>query len=123
MEILTRDEFWKKNPGPGTKFIEIEDNFCEISANPIEPDVDEPDEITMIRVSRSKAPVVADSILVLSWGTWEGHEELLTQHDAAVASVELAGYKHECVLGIEAVKPPKKVVKKTTGPKPKDPRK
>lgn len=119
MEILTRDEFWAKNPAPGTKFIEVEDNVCEISANSIEPDVDDPDEITMIRVSRSKTPTPVDSVLVFSWGSWEGHEELLTQHDAAVTSVELAGYKHECVLGI----PKKKAVKKTTGPKPKDPRK
>ena len=119
MEILTRDEFWAKNPAPGTKFVEIEDAVCEVIARPIDPSIDEPDEITMIGISRRNAPVAADQIIVFEWGTWEGHEELLTQHDAAVASVELAGYKHTCEIGI----PAKKAVKKTTGPKPRDPRK
>lgn len=119
MEILTRDEFWAKNPAPGTKFVEIEDAVCEVVARPIDPHLDEPDEITMIGISRRSALVSADQILVFEWGTWDGHEELLSQHDAAVASVELAGYKHTCALGI----PAKKAVKKTTGPKPRDPRK
>lgn len=119
MEILTRDEFWAKKPAPGTKFLEIEDSACEVVAHPIDPDTDEPDDITMIGISLKSAPVATDKVIVLEWGSWDGHEHLLAQHDAAVASVERGGYKHECMLGISA----KKVVKKTTGPKPRDPRK
>lgn len=122
MEILTRDEFWKRTPAPGTKFLEIADSICEVSANPIEPELDEPDEITMIKISRDKAPVDADQILVISWGSWEGHEELLTQHNEAVVSIEAEGYPHECALGIQkpdADPKAKKTVKKTSGPKSK----
>jgi hypothetical protein len=101
MEILTRDEFFAKNPAPGTKFLEIDEHACVIVARDIDPDTDEPDDITMIGFEKSEGPTGEDKVIVIEWGSWEGHEELLAKHDAAAASLKLAGFNHKCAIGIE----------------------
>lgn len=99
MEILSRDEFWKKCPAPGTKFVELDGGSSVVTANPIDPDTDEPDDITMIGFENGMNPA-EDKVLVLSWGSWDEHPELLEKHAQAVASLKLEGYAHQCMLGI-----------------------
>lgn len=113
MEILTRDEFWAKNPAPGTKFLEIDEHACVIVARDIDPEEEEPDEITMIGFAKNaSAPLGEDKVIVIEWGTWEGHEDLLEKHDAAVASLKREGFNHKCAIGIESKPDKKKTGKK-----------
>jgi hypothetical protein len=100
MEILSRDEFWGKCPAPGTKFVELDGGCSVVTANQIDPEQDEPDDITLIGFERGSSQD-EDKVLVLSWGSWSDHPELLDQHAKAVESLKLEGYAHKCFLGIE----------------------
>jgi hypothetical protein len=99
MEILSREEFWKKCPAPGTKFVELDGGSSVVVANEIDPATDEPDDITLIGFKNGTDPA-EDKILVLSWGSWSDHPELLEQHAKAVESLKVDGYVHQCSLGI-----------------------
>lgn len=99
MEILGRDEFWAKCPAPGTKFIEFNGGCSVVTANEIDPATDEPDDITLVGIENG-AVLGDDKVLVLSWGSWAEHPELLEKHAEAVESLKSEGYTHQCMLGI-----------------------
>jgi hypothetical protein len=100
MEIMTHDEFWARNPAPGTQFIEL-DGVNRVIANEIDPDVDDPDDITMVSVSGIHP--FNDSIAVVSWGSWDDQAELIETHNKGVASMvkEDPSYVHDCRIGID----------------------
>jgi hypothetical protein len=99
MEILSREEFWRKCPAPGTKFVELDGGCSIVTAHQIDPDQDEPDDITMVGFENG-TDQNEDKVLVISWGSWSDHPELLKQHTEAVESLKLEGYAHQCMLGI-----------------------
>lgn len=99
MEILGHDEFWAKCPAPGTKFIEFHGGCNVVIANEIDPATDEPDDITLVGVETA-AVLGEGKVLVLSWGSWDDHPELLEKHGQAVESLQSEGYAHQCMLGI-----------------------
>jgi hypothetical protein len=100
MEILSREEFWKNCPAPDTKFVELDGGCSVVTANQIDPEQDEPDDITLIGFENNGKDQKEDKVLVLSWGSWSDHPELLEQHAKAVESLKLEGYAHKCRLGI-----------------------
>jgi hypothetical protein len=99
MEILSQEEFWKRNPAPGTKFVEL-DGMFNVIANPLDPETEDPDDITLFTESRDKS--LKNQIGVVSWGSWDNHQELLAIHDRGVESIksEDENYIHKCALGL-----------------------
>lgn len=74
MEILTRYEFWKRNPAPGTRYYPIYADPSEIIANNNEWLEDyEIDNVIQEQHEKSKSfsPI---EYIVLEWGTWESEE-------------------------------------------------
>jgi hypothetical protein len=100
MELMTHEEFWGKNPAPGTRFLEMSEESSVVVARGIDPETDDPDDIVAVGFTKSSGPIKEDQILVLEWGSWEGHEELLAQHSAAVTSEEGEGFNHVCRIGL-----------------------
>lgn len=100
MEVMTRDEFWARNPAPGTKFVEV-DSVSSVTAHEIDPLDQEPDDILAVTYSPNDDEV--NMILIISWGSWDDHKEILQMHTEAVASMKANdNIVHECEIGISA---------------------
>lgn len=99
MEIMTRDEFWARNPAPDTKFFELH-NISRVSAHPIEVKDQDPDDIVAVTYSvEDDEP--ADSIAVVEWGSWSNHSDLIEQHNEAVRLMKTEdGIDHVCEIGL-----------------------
>lgn len=102
MEILTHEDFWARNPAPGTRFFEIEE-FSEVVFRKIDPEIDDPDDITAISFPSIDKISDDSKIIVISWGTWDANKEAIELHSEAVKSVIAEGYEHECRLGLDLV--------------------
>ena len=73
MEILSREEFWAREPAPGTIFFELGQSGLETVGREIDPEVDHPDDAVMFR-GISDMPEADELYAVLKWGSWETPE-------------------------------------------------
>lgn len=107
-EILTHEQFWARNPAPGTVYSEIDPTQTDIIvASEINVGEQEPDDILGIGVGRGDIENFKEPFyLVLKWGSWEGNEKYLEMHDEAARlmdkeAIEMGDdfYKHDdCIL-------------------------
>lgn len=98
MEILTRDEFWARNPAPDTRFVELS-GVSKVVGTEIDPDEQDPDDI--VAVTFGDNDETEDSVIVLSWGSWDNHKDLIEQHNKGVASMKSEDdYEHVCEIGL-----------------------
>lgn len=104
IEVLTREQFWKMNPAPGTVFIEAGGNASEVIGTPIDVQTTEPDDILAVRVGHMELDVEDEIVFVLKWGSWVEHKELLEMHDESARLMdseagENSKYRHDdCIL-------------------------
>ncbi len=73
MEILSHDDFWAKDPAPGTIFFELGVSGLETVGREIDPEVDHRDDAVMVR-SISYIPEAYGFYAVFKWGSWETPE-------------------------------------------------
>lgn len=73
MEILSHDDFWAKDPAPGTVFFELGTSGLETVGREIDPEVDHPDDAVMVQVGPDE-PEADELYAVLKWGSWETPE-------------------------------------------------
>lgn len=100
MEVMTRDEFWARCPAPDTKFVEI-DSVSRVTAHAIDPLAQEPDDIIAVSYSPNEDDEV-DMIVVLSWGSWDEHQESIQMHNEAVSSMKKDdNIVHQCEIGLK----------------------
>lgn len=81
--ILTREQFWKMNPAPGTIYTEVGTHADVIVANDINVHTQEPDDILMTHVAGALLPNDEDIYIVFKWGSWDGNQQYLSMHDEA----------------------------------------
>lgn len=74
IEILSHEEFWAKDPAPGTVFFELGQDGLETVGREIDPEVDHPENAVMVRVSSKPDPEAEELYAVLKWGSWETPE-------------------------------------------------
>lgn len=104
IEVFTRAQFWKMNPAPGTIFIEVGTMASQVVGSHIDVHTTEPDDILAVKVGNVELDVEDEIILVLKWGSWVEHQELLEMHDEAAKIMdtnagENAKYRHDdCIL-------------------------
>lgn len=97
IEILSHEEFWAKDPAPGTVFFELGQDGLETVGREIDPEVDHPDNAVMVRVG-SDEPGADELYAVLKWGSWATPEnqkirtlrdeaaKLMAEEDARIAA-------------------------------------
>lgn len=69
IEIVGEEEFWARDPAPGTVFIEIANGKMELVGSEIDVEVDDPDNAVMVSgVGSASSP---EGYAVLEWGSWE----------------------------------------------------
>lgn len=97
MEIMSHDEFWARNPAPDTLFVELS-SVGRVTAREIDPDVDDPDDITCVSFNAEDESKFEGQIGVVSWGSWDDHQHSLVLHQKAVESMksEQPEYVHIC---------------------------
>lgn len=72
-EILTYEQFWARDPAPGTLFFETSDSLWKIGGREIDPKLDDPDNSVYIQgVTPEEAP--EELYLVVKWGSWDTPE-------------------------------------------------
>lgn len=100
MEILTEKEFWARHPAPGTRFIPVSDT-AEVVAREIDPETDDPDDIVAVSFPKENLET-EDSVVVLSWGSWDDNKNVLDLHKQASDLMKADDSPdHVCELGLK----------------------
>lgn len=73
MEILSHDEFWARDPAPGTEFIELADSKMTLVGEEIDVELDDPENAVMVSMD-TKSTSEGTTYAVLQWGSWETPE-------------------------------------------------
>ncbi len=73
-EILTYEQFWAKDPAPGTIFVEFSNSKMELVGSEIDPELDHPDNAVMIGFGAKTEAELEESYIVLKWGSWDTPE-------------------------------------------------
>ena len=90
-EILSHDDFWARNPAPGTKFFELGESLMELVGSKIDPELDDPDNAVAIGFVRPATKEIGDGgYVILSWGSWDTAEnrEIFELQQAARKTME-----------------------------------
>lgn len=73
IEIYRHEEFWAKEPAPGTIFFELGQAALVTVGREIDREVDHPDDAVMVQVGPDE-PEADELYAVLKWGSWETPE-------------------------------------------------
>lgn len=76
MEILSHDDFWAKDPAPGTLFFELGESLMELVGSKIDIKLDDPSNaVAITSATLRNSSELGDGIYaVLKWGDWDTPE-------------------------------------------------
>lgn len=74
LEILPFDEFWAKDPAPGTVYFEFGSSSMTLVGYEIDPEVDDPDNAVLVQVGSSTKSDEPELYAVAKWGSWDTPE-------------------------------------------------
>jgi len=73
IEILSHEEFWARDPAPGTEFIELSNSKMTLIGSEIDVELDDPENAVMVGMEL-RTPSEETGYAVIHWGSWETPE-------------------------------------------------
>jgi hypothetical protein len=73
IEILSHEEFWARDPAPGTEFIELSNSKMTLVGSEIDVELDDPENAVMVSMKLGASPEES-GYAVIHWGSWDTPE-------------------------------------------------